>query len=128
MLSATHNAVGTFHFANESKHQCDSSFGYSITTWPSEQFVSSWIGARTVGKIKSIAVAKGSSGFGYCCFVDEDSVKKAISYQSSIMINGVTPAISLLHGSSNLQFAESNCAQTDGSTKCKKSGRLLCSI
>ena len=80
------------------------------------------------GKIKSIAVAKGSSGFGYCCFVDEDSVKKAISYQSSIMINGVTPAISLLHGSSNLQFAESNCAQTDGSTKCKKSGRLLCSI
>ena len=80
------------------------------------------------GKIKSIAVAKGSSGFGYCCFVDEDSVKKAISYQSSIMINGVTPAISLLHGSSNLQFAESNCAQTDGSTKCKKSGRLLWSI
>lgn len=78
------------------------------------------------GKIKSVAIAKGSNGFGYCCFIDEASVKKAIANQGAIMINGVTPSVSLLHGNNTLK--ESNYAQTDGSTNCKKSGRLLWSI
>ena len=81
------------------------------------------------GKVKSVAIAnhKGSNGFGYCCFLNEESVKKTIANQSEIVVNGVKPNITLLHGTITLK--ESNYAQIDGSTtNCMKSGRLLWSI
>jgi RNA recognition motif. (a.k.a. RRM, RBD, or RNP domain) len=79
------------------------------------------------GKIKSVAIAnKGSNGFGYCCFVDDDSARKTITHQNEIVINGVTPTVSLLHVNNTLN--ESNYTETDGSTLSKKSGRLLWSI
>ena len=82
------------------------------------------------GKIKYVAIAnnKGSNGFGYCCYNDEVAVKRAITKQNEVVINGVIPIVSLLHGNHTLK--ESNYSETDGltTTTRKKSGRLLWSI
>jgi hypothetical protein len=49
------------------------------------------------GEIRSVAVATGGYGFGYCCFFDENSVLQALSNQSTIEILGVKPTLSTLH-------------------------------
>lgn len=78
------------------------------------------------GTIRYVAMANKGSGFGYCCFVDEDSVRMAIANQNDVMINGVTPIVSLLHCHNTLK--ETNNTETERSTTSKKSGRLLWSI
>ncbi len=94
------------------------------------------------GPIKSVAIAQGSStagGFGYCCFVDEESVQTALAQDAAtIMIHGVTPQVSLLqhHGKHQhhphtgkvvVSSVRTNNHHHD-STQFRKAGRLLWSI
>jgi hypothetical protein len=51
------------------------------------------------GEIKSVAIATGGDGFGYCCFFEENSVLQTLSNQSTIEIHGVKPTLSTLHRS-----------------------------
>jgi RNA recognition motif. (a.k.a. RRM, RBD, or RNP domain) len=99
------------------------------------------------GPIKSVAIAQGSSsssagGFGYCCFVDEESVRTVLApaAAATIVLHGVTPQVSLLqqqqhHGkhahhhagkvvASRVRRTNSN----ESSTPVRKAGRLLWSI
>jgi hypothetical protein len=88
-------------------------------------------GLARFGTIKSVAIAsnKGSNGFGYCCFDNEDSVRRAIANQNEIVINGVTPSVlSLLHGGTNAQKDSNGLEIVEGFTISKKTGRLLWSI